>query len=105
MAVTLDETGNRQPALELDDLGVGPGGRLDLRGGAHGRDPAVPNRHRFRFGVVGIHRHDPATEQHQIGGTADLGRLGAAAERQGYGDQKCETRKEKHGIPPRDRAA
>ena len=105
MAVTLDETGNRHPAFELDDLGVGPGRRFDLRGGAHGGDPAVPNRHRFRFGMVGIHGDDPAAEQHQVGGAADVGGLRAAAECRGQGDGKNEKGQETHGIPPRKSAA
>ena len=95
VAVALDEPGDRQPAFELDHFRVRAGGRFDLRGGAHRGDPAVPHRHRFRFGMVGIHRHHPAAEQHQVGGAADIGRLRAAAECQGYGDQKArrETRR------------
>ena len=105
VAVALDEPGDRQPAFELDHFRVRAGGRFDLRGGAHRGDPAVSDRHGFGLGKVGIHRHHPAAEQHQVGGAADIGGLGAAAECREQGGGKNEKGQETHGIPPRKSAA
>ena len=83
----------------------GAGGRLDRGGGAYGGDLSAPDRNGFRFGMIGIHRHYPAAEQHQVGGPADVRRLGAAAKRHEKRGGKREKGQQTHGIPPGRREA
>ena len=82
VSVALDETGDQQAALEIDDLGGIADVGLDLLVAADGRDQVAGDSHRLGFGQVVIDGDDDAVVQNQVGGRHLRGR-GRAGD--GYG--------------------
>ncbi len=80
VAVTLDETRDGEPSLEVDDLGAATDVSGDLSIASDGENRVVEDRDRLGLRVGVVHRDNLAVPEHEVGG--DL-RLGGAAHHQG----------------------
>ncbi len=87
VTVTLDETGDGQHAVKIDDLGVGTDIRSDLPIRSDGDDGISFDSNGLAIGNVFVHRDDLATSENQVG--FDFGRRHTARHESGEGRQ-CE---------------
>ena len=67
VAVSLDEPGCGEPAIQFDDLRLRADERVDVLVAADRHDPAVVDRDRFNHCVVPIDSGHDAAAEHQIG--------------------------------------
>src|SRR5687768_2756343 len=86
MPVTLDETGNGQPALQVDDLGAVADQPIDLGVRSNREDGRPAHGNGFRFGARRIDGDDAAVAEDEGGGFASWRTLRAA----GDSEHQCE---------------
>ncbi len=67
MHVSVLEPGEDGAAVDVHHLGGRPDQVADLPIGAHGRDPAAPNRYPFRATRARVERDDPSADQGKVG--------------------------------------
>jgi hypothetical protein len=67
MHVRVVETGQSQPAAQIDDPCPRSDPALDVCSGAGGRDPAIEAGDGFDFGTMLVDSPDPAVPQDQVG--------------------------------------
>jgi len=67
MGVAVDEAGQHQLALQIDDLRVVVDPFLGVRGVAHEDDRVAPHRHCLSHGALAVNGVDHAVLEHQVG--------------------------------------
>ena len=97
VAVPLDEPGDRELSLQVDDLRVRTDVALDVGRAANGGDPVAGDGDRLGLGLRGLDGHNLAVEQDHVGGHAG-GLLTSGARGHGCepGHHYCEHQHEEH---------
>ncbi len=93
MPVAVDEAGDGELPVEIDDLGLGTDVLGDRTIASHGEDPVATHRDRLAFRNRVVHSDDLAASEHEIG---DLGLASAAHH---HGDRAAEKYYDQRATP------